>query len=51
MALCSEIRQTVGELCTFLRWQRKFKDSFSAAFGKIGEECVKAIYAAIGNAR
>jgi hypothetical protein len=44
--------QTVGEVCTFLRWQRKFKIIFtgvdkipsSAAFGKIGEEYVKAIY-------
>ena len=36
--------QTVGEVCTFLRWQRKFKIPSSAAFGKIGEEYVKAIY-------
>src|ERR1700758_187633 len=36
--------QTVGEVCTFLRWQRKFKIPSSAAFGKIGEEYVKAVY-------
>ena len=36
--------QTVGWVCTFLRWQRKFKIPSSAAFGKIGEEYVKAIY-------
>src|SRR5207253_6252619 len=28
----------------FLRWQRKFKIPSSAAFGKIGEEYVKAVY-------
>src|SRR5216683_5750694 len=36
--------QTVGEVCTFLRWQRKFPIPSSAAFGKIGEEYVKAVY-------
>ena len=36
--------QTVGEVCTFLRWQRKFRIPSSAAFGKIGEAYVKAIY-------
>jgi hypothetical protein len=36
--------QTVGLVCTFLRWQRKFKIPSSAAFGKIGEEYVKAVY-------
>ena len=32
--------QAVGEVCTFLRWQRKFPIPSSAAFGKIGEEYV-----------
>ncbi len=36
--------QTVGEVCTFLRWQRNFKIPSSAAFGKIGEEYVQAVY-------
>src|SRR5215831_13515131 len=36
--------QTVGEVCTFLRWQRKFKIPSSAAFGKIGDAYVKAIH-------
>jgi hypothetical protein len=36
--------QTVGEVCTFLRWQRKFRIPSSAAFGKIGDEYVKAVY-------
>src|SRR5207244_8214025 len=36
--------QTVGLVCTFLRWQRKFKIPSSAAFGKIGEEYVKAVH-------
>jgi hypothetical protein len=36
--------QTVGQVCTFLRWRRKFKIPSSAAFGKIGEAFVKAIY-------
>src|SRR6202030_1677242 len=36
--------QSVGQVCTFLRWQRKFKIPSSAAFGKIGEEFVKAIH-------
>ena len=35
--------QSVGEVCTFLRWQRKFPIPSSAAFGKIGEQYVKAI--------
>src|ERR1700747_356823 len=30
--------QTVGEVCVFLRWQRKFKIPSSAAFGKIGDQ-------------
>ncbi|MBI3694109.1 MAG: hypothetical protein HY238_04620 [Acidobacteria bacterium] len=36
--------QSVGEVCIFLRWQRRFKIPSSAAFGKIGQEYVKAIY-------
>jgi hypothetical protein len=36
--------QTVGEVCTFLRWQRKFPIPSSAAFGRIGDEYVKALY-------
>src|SRR6516225_7915986 len=36
--------QAVGEVCTFLRWQRKFPIPSSAAFGKIGEEYVKAVH-------
>lgn len=36
--------QTVGLVCRFLRWQRKFKIPSSAAFGKIGDAYVKAIH-------
>src|SRR5437764_8773580 len=36
--------QSVGQVCTFLRWQRKFKIRASAAFGKIGDAYVKAIH-------
>jgi len=36
--------QSVGQVCTFLRWQRNFKIPSSAAFGKIGEAYVKAIH-------
>jgi hypothetical protein len=36
--------QAVGEVCTFLRWQRKVAIPSSAAFGKIGEEYVKAVH-------
>ena len=36
--------QTVGQVCIFLRWQRKFKIPSSAAFGKLGEAYVKAVY-------
>jgi hypothetical protein len=36
--------QSVGQVCTFLRWQRKFRIPSSAAFGKIGEAYVRAIY-------
>jgi hypothetical protein len=35
--------QAVGQVCTFLRWQRGFKIPSSAAFGKIGDAYVKAI--------
>ena len=37
--------QTVGQVCTFLRWQRRFPVPSSAAFGKIGDGYVEAIYA------
>jgi hypothetical protein len=36
--------QSVGQVCIFLRWQRKFKIPSSAAFGKIGEAYVQAIH-------
>ena len=36
--------QTVGQVCTFLRWQRRFPVPSSAAFGKIGDAYVEAIY-------
>ena len=36
--------QTVGQVCTFLRWQKGFKIPSSAAFGKIGDAYVKAIH-------
>jgi hypothetical protein len=36
--------QSVGMVCRFLRWQRKFKIPSSAAFGKIGDAYVKAIH-------
>lgn len=36
--------QAVGQVCTFLRWQQKYKIPSSAAFGKIGDGYVKAIY-------
>ena len=36
--------QAVGDVCTFLRWQRKFPIPPSAAFGRIGDEYVKAVY-------
>lgn len=29
--------QSVGQVCIFLRWLRKFKVPSSAAFGKIGD--------------
>jgi hypothetical protein len=35
--------QSVGQVCTFLRWQRGFPIPSSAAFGKIGERYVKDI--------
>ena len=37
--------QSVGQVCTFLRWQRGFRIPSSAAFGKIGEQYVKDIQA------
>src|SRR5882724_8986633 len=36
--------QTVGQVCTFLRWRRKYKIPSSAAFGKIGENWVKRVH-------
>jgi hypothetical protein len=36
--------QSVGQVCTFLRWQRKFKIPSSAAFGQIGAAYMKAIH-------
>jgi hypothetical protein len=36
--------QAVGDVCTFLRWQRKYPIPSSAAFGRIGDGYVKAIY-------
>jgi hypothetical protein len=36
--------QTVGHVCKFLRWQRKFRIPSSAAFGKIGDAYVQAIH-------
>ncbi len=36
--------QSVGYVCSFLRWQRKYKIPSSAAFGKIGDAFVKAIH-------
>jgi hypothetical protein len=36
--------QTVGQVCTFLRWQRGFRIPSSAAFGKIGAEYVRSIH-------
>jgi hypothetical protein len=35
--------QSVGQVCTFLRWQRGFRIPSSAAFGKIGERYVQDI--------
>jgi hypothetical protein len=35
--------QSVGQVCTFLRWQRGFHIPSSAAFGKLGEQYVKDI--------
>jgi hypothetical protein len=36
--------QAVGQVCAFLRWQRKFKIPSSAAFGQIGDAYVTAIH-------
>jgi hypothetical protein len=36
--------QSVGQVCTFLRWQRKFKIPSSAAFGQIGDAYVRAVH-------
>ena len=36
--------QAVGDVCTFLHWQRKFPIPSSAAFRRIGDEYVRAVY-------
>jgi hypothetical protein len=36
--------QSVGQVCIFLRWRRKFRIPSSAAFGKIGDGYVKAVH-------
>ena len=36
--------QSVGQVCIFLRWQRKFHIPSSAAFGEIGERYVRDIH-------
>jgi hypothetical protein len=36
--------QSVGQVCIFLRWQRKFRIPSSAAFGQIGEAYIQAIH-------
>jgi hypothetical protein len=36
--------QSVGDVCRFLRWQKKFKIPSSAAFGKLGDAYVKAVH-------
>ena len=37
--------QSVGQVCTFLRWQKGFHIPSGAAFGQIGEAYVKAVEA------
>src|SRR4051794_41283455 len=36
--------QSVGQVCRFLRWQRRFPIPSSAAFGKIGDGYVKNVH-------
>jgi hypothetical protein len=36
--------QSIGQVCTFLRWRRQVKIPSSAAFGKIGDAYVQAIH-------
>src|SRR5579859_4861185 len=36
--------QSVGQVCRFLRWQRRFPIPSSAAFGKIGDSYVKEVH-------
>ena len=36
--------QSVGQVCRFLRWERRFPIPSSAAFGKIGDAYVKEIH-------
>jgi hypothetical protein len=35
--------RAVGDVCTYLRWQRKYALPSSAAFGKIGDAQVKSV--------
>ena len=37
--------QSVGQVCIFLRWQRRFNIPSSAAFRQMGEAYVKSIHA------
>src|SRR2546427_5989393 len=36
--------QSVGQVCIFLRWQRKFHIPSSAAFGTIGDAYVREVH-------
>ena len=36
--------QSVGQVCRFLRWQRRFPIPSSAAFGRIGDGYVKEVH-------
>jgi hypothetical protein len=40
--------QAYLKVCTFLRWQAKFKIPSSAAFGQIGQAYVKLVMKAVG---
>ena len=37
--------QAVGQVCTYLRWRRRFRIPSSAAFGKIGTKYVDEVHA------
>ena len=41
---CVPKRQSVGQVCAFLRLQRNFKIPSSAAFGQIGDAYVNAVH-------